>query len=248
MPQKSMDEITSVLLFTTCFTLTAAVLLLLSFNINHKRKILHRQQLLEKEYKTREQTIRQISRDLHDEIGSSLSGINLFAQMAEQQLQNNQFKTAEDFLQKIKKYSETVIEKTGDMVWMLQPENDTQEKILQRLLIFADSVTRAKRIELNYEISAGFLLPTNELLYRKNIYLICKEAINNSIKYSGCSMLTFLCKEKTITIADNGGGFDLPNVSTGHGLQNMQQRAIEAGVRLVIDAGLNKGTSVLVLL
>src|SRR5687767_13255311 len=99
MPQQRMDEITSVLLFTTCFTLTAAVILLLSFNINHKRKILHGRQLLEKEYKTREQTIRQISRDLHDEIGSSLSGINLFAQMAEQQLQNNQSKTAEEFLQ-----------------------------------------------------------------------------------------------------------------------------------------------------
>lgn len=241
-----MDEITSILLFTTCFTLTAAVLLLLSFNINHKRKILHRQQLLEKEYKTKEQTIRQISRDLHDEIGSSLSGINVFAQMAEQQLQNNQFKMAEDFLQKIKKYSETVIEKTGDMVWMLQPENDTQEKILQRLLVFADSVTKAKQIELSYEIASGFILPTNELLYHKNIYLICKEAINNSIKYSNCSRLIFLCKDKTITVADNGRGFDISAINSGHGLQNMQRRATEAGVHLVIDSALNKGTSILI--
>lgn len=80
-----MDEVTRILIFSVIFTLSAVILLLFSFTINRRRHIQHKKQLLEQEYKTREEALLHISRDLHDEIGSSLSGINLLTQLAMQQ-------------------------------------------------------------------------------------------------------------------------------------------------------------------
>ena len=216
------------------------------FMIKYRRRQLeHQTELFQNEQETREKTIRQISRDLHDEIGSSLSGISLFAQIAEQQLQNGQGIAAKDFLQKIKSYSDVVIEKTGDMIWMMQAENDTQDKLLQRLKAFAESLTKAKQIRLHFEADPAFTLPAHDLISRKNIYLICKEAINNAVKYSGCTSLTILFKQKTISISDNGSGFDIENLSSGHGLQNMQQRAKEANIHVDVHTKMGNDTTIL---
>jgi signal transduction histidine kinase len=238
---------TEVIVFLVAANLIVAGLAIFFFfvlRIQHKRKILHRQQLLAKEFKTREDTIRNISRDLHDEIGSSLSGINLFTQMAEQQLRDKNLPAAEEFLLTIKGYTEMVIEKTGDLVWMLQPENDTMEKMLQRLQSFGESVTRARSIQFTFTIASGFFLPVDELLFRKNIYLICKEAINNAVKYSDCRTLSIECKGNTILITDNGKGFDKTRISQGQGIQNMQQRAAESGISIALDSGLDRSTAV----
>ncbi|MBL7762326.1 MAG: histidine kinase dimerization/phosphoacceptor domain-containing protein, partial [Chitinophagaceae bacterium] len=79
-------EVSVFLIVANIIIVIAAVFFFLIIRIQQKRKRLYEKQLLEKEYKTREEAFLQISRDLHDEIGSSLSGINLFAQMAAKQL------------------------------------------------------------------------------------------------------------------------------------------------------------------
>ena len=94
-------------------------------------------------------------------------------------------------------------------------------------------------INLN-EATAGIKPP---LEARKNIYLICKEAINNAVKYSGASFLclSIYMEEKTlkIVIADNGTGFDSQTIKKGNGLENIEQRAAEmnAGLSIVTTPG-----------
>jgi len=216
--------------------------------IQQKRKILHRAQLLEKEYKTRTETIANISRDLHDEIGSSLSGISMFSQLALSQLEQDKQSAAAASLHNISQYTGAVIEKTGDMVWMLQPGNDTEARYFERLQHYAMNVTAARHITFSFTTDHSFKWPVQQLLYRKNIFLICKEAINNAVKYSGCTMLTINCTNKSISIGDNGTGFNEADITPGSGLRNMQHRASECGVTVKIDSATGKGTCIEILL
>jgi len=82
---------------------------------------------------------------------------------------------------------------------------------------------------------------------RRNIYLFCKEAINNLVKHSGASALDFLVSEEKnslqITIADNGCGFDAAKAINGNGLANMQKRADQINALLSVESANGQGTT-----
>jgi signal transduction histidine kinase len=80
-------------------------------------------------------------------------------------------------------------------------------------------------------------------------YLIFKEAVNNSAKYSEANLVTIEIKvengKKSLMIRDNGKGFDLSKTeSFGNGLTNMQKRAKKIGGRLSIQSQVDIGTSI----
>jgi signal transduction histidine kinase len=83
---------------------------------------------------------------------------------------------------------------------------------------------------------------------RRNIYLFCKEAINNAVKYSNATLLELTVKETNnnleFSVSDNGKGFDAVLVRRGNGLENMQKRADEIGAKLVLQSKENEGASV----
>jgi len=81
---------------------------------------------------------------------------------------------------------------------------------------------------------------------RQNIYLIFKEGINNSIKYSGCRNISLSVETDNrnyeITLRDDGSGFDEKNKYPGNGLNNMKKRAQESGMRLELESSVGHGT------
>jgi signal transduction histidine kinase len=86
--------------------------------------------------------------------------------------------------------------------------------------------------------------------HRKNIYLVCKEAINNAVKYSCGHVITiagrFVDQKLIFCVEDNGKGFPVNNVVKGNGLKNMQERANESKMQLSIKSTEGQGTTVLV--
>ena len=90
------------------------------------------------------------SQDLHDGIGASMSGINLLSQVAAEKLQHNKFEEAAEYLVKVKNYTQDVIEKLSDMVWIFNPQNDSIEKLLQRLKSFALSIAVSKNVQVHF--------------------------------------------------------------------------------------------------
>lgn len=84
---------------------------------------------------------------------------------------------------------------------------------------------------------------------RRNIYLLCKEAINNAVKYSGASLLNFevVVKDGIVEfmINDNGKGFDIVTAKKGNGIDNMRRRAREMGAKFVLKSHENQGVQVL---
>src|SRR5258705_3940279 len=118
-----------------------------------------------------------------------------------------------------------------DIVWAINPQNDTFEKMIRRLKNYATGIVASPGIHLHFESEKELEQINLGMQQRNNIYLICKEAINNAIKYSECSHLHFALRNYDhrfqVEIRDDGKGFDAQHAFEGNGLKNMQSRADE---------------------
>ena len=241
-----MDEVTRILIFTTVFTLSAAILVVLSFIISRRRQLHHRKQLLEKEYKTREDALLQISRDLHDDIGASLSGINMLTQLAQEQFKQPDNGTTYELLQKINGYTNEVIEKVSDMAWLLKPSQESILMLTEKLKTYSQATAGTKKIKVHFDTAPESLTKELSLQQRKAIYLISKEAINNAVKYSECKNIYYTIHSNgdmvSLIIRDDGKGFAEKNNPGGNGLQNMRARAEEIKAVIKINSETGKGT------
>jgi signal transduction histidine kinase len=83
---------------------------------------------------------------------------------------------------------------------------------------------------------------------RKHIYMLCKEAVNNAVKYSQGTEILFEVTSSgnilQLIVADNGKGFDIEHIKPGLGLESMYQRSRELGGKLTIHSSHGMGTSV----
>jgi len=190
-----------------------------------------------------------ISQDLHDEIGASMSGINLLSQMAVEKLQHDKPKEAAEYLFKVKNYTQDVIEKLSDMVWIFNPQNDSIEKLLVRLKSFAISLAASKNIKLHFKTDKGSEAINLTIRQRKTIYLVSKEAMNNTFKYADCNNIYYSLSTNgskcRLKIQDDGIGFINAEKTSGNGLRNMQARADEIGAKFNIQSQPGGGTIIL---
>jgi signal transduction histidine kinase len=243
-----MDEVTRIFIFAIAFSLSAVVLVLLSFIISRRRKLQHERQLLEKAFQTRTAALLQVSRDLHDDIGSSLSGINLLTHLAQEKLSEPFHTDTKELLQKINLYTNEVIEKVSDMAWLLKPDQESFSILINKINQFAVATCQSKDINFTSVDSQDSQTKHLTLPQRKAIYLISKEAINNAVKYAGCSTLLFdisgNLERCMVKISDNGRGFLEKDLVAGNGLMNMRARAEEVGAVLSIRSVPDVGTTV----
>lgn len=211
-------------------------------------------------YQTREEERLRMAQDLHDDIGATLSGVALFSQLAQDRLEphatlGGQAETAQ-YLAHISHHSKEAVEKMSDIIWATKSENDSFERLLARLRSYAAPLCGAQGIELRIcEIGDAALPDLSDVRRRKAVYLILKEAMSNSIKYSGGTHLTISVTavdegSTRITVSDDGRGFKPGEVSGlgGNGLHHMGTRAAEIGAQLSIQSAVSSGTEVTLLL
>lgn len=193
-----------------------------------------------------------ISQDLHDNIGSTLSSIAVYSEVAKIQGEKNGQQNMHELLEKISTTSNEMVTEMNDIVWAINPRNDSMEKIIQRMESFAKPLAAARNMRFNLQYEAAVLSLPLSMDKRKNFYLIFKEAVNNSIKYSGATGIVSAISVKDnnliLKVTDDGVGFNPEkemNVNksslTGNGLYNMQKRAQELHGTLDIQSGLNEG-------
>jgi signal transduction histidine kinase/ligand-binding sensor domain-containing protein len=198
-------------------------------------------------YQAEERLRGKIARDLHDEMGSTLTSINIMCKVAmEGEKAEPQVK---DYLQKIKDNSSRMLESIGDMVWVINPANDNFEKLMFRMKEFAAEMLEPLKINYHFKEEGILYSVQLNLEQRKEIYMIFKEAVTNAVKYSGTSELFVTLAEKngmlSMEIADSGIGFDPHSIMQGNGLKNMRARAAQIGAELYIEPGNSKGSRIL---
>ncbi len=187
-----------------------------------------------------------ISQDLHDEVASTLSGIRLYSEMAKQQLQNQNTEGTQRSLNVISSNANDMAQDMSDIIWAINPLNDSFKKLLQKLKGYATEISIAANMKFDCTITDQIPEERLTMQQRRNVYLICKEAINNAVKYSLAKNLMMVVERAnhavTIKIQDDGSGFDKTNGSPGNGLVNMKERAKEINAGLEINSYNHGGT------
>jgi two-component system, NarL family, sensor histidine kinase UhpB len=189
-----------------------------------------------------------ISRELHDDMGSTLSSISVYSEVAKNRAAKNENET--EVLQKIGNASRELIEKMSDIVWSLNPNNENFEQLKNRMMAFAAMMLTPKGILFQFEIDDEVKSTSIAPEQRKNIFLIYKEAINNIVKYSEATSVKVKVKVKenklSLEILDNGKGFDTNNVVAynGNGLKNMKARAAEIKALFNVTSAINEGVKI----
>jgi signal transduction histidine kinase/ligand-binding sensor domain-containing protein len=186
-----------------------------------------------------------VSRDLHDDMGSTLSTINILSSMAKAKLSTDIAKTAM-YLGKISDNSQRMMEAMDDIVWAIKPDNDTMQKLIARMREFATSVLEAKDIMFDFDADEALNDLKPDMEYRRDLFLLFKEAVNNAAKYSKSTTVSIrigIEKQRLILeIADNGIGFNLKTADSGNGLGNMHRRARALQGQLTMQSEQGKGT------
>lgn len=193
----------------------------------------------------REQRIRDgIARDLHDELSSTLSSINFFADAINSRKLDE--KENNRFLSLITKSSREAKEKVSDIVWVIHSENDDWENLILRCKRFAADMLDAQNIKHNFKAQDTFSgRPT--ITERKNIWLIFREILTNIARHAEADHVDIRFSLHSgnlqICIEDDGKGFDPEKIrSGGYGVQNIKERIEQLNGEYSLETKPGEGT------
>lgn len=184
-----------------------------------------------------------IASDLHDEIGSTLTSINILSNVSKQAMEE-QPQHAKELLQQISNQSKNIQQSMSDIVWSIRPDNEKIENLVVRIREYAAQTLEPLNIDTVIEADDALVERILPMQYRKDILLICKEAINNIARHSnaGSAKIVFSYSKKHISliIKDNG---KWKGDNSGTGSKTMKERAIGLGGLLTIATG-DTGTTI----
>ncbi len=190
-----------------------------------------------------------ISKDLHDDVGASLSSLQIYSTVATKSFKEQPEKTL-DMLQKITIQSKQVMENMNDIVWSMNINKTNPISLEAKVKNY--SVELLSSIEINFvcKIEVEIEQQLKSITAKRNILLIILEALNNIAKYSkatNASLEIFLQNKKMMMhIKDDGIGFDVLHKKQGNGIYNMQKRVEELGGNFDINATMNNGVIIII--
>jgi len=183
-----------------------------------------------------------IARDLHDNIGGQLSYIIYSLDGINHEDKEKRSEVAGSINQSVR----SVINSLRETIWAINDANIDAQDFSDKLKLFARNLFKHGKTKINFTENIKTKREMNSLV-GLNLYRICQEILNNAFKYANATevKIDLQCDEEKllIIIGDNGIGFDITHQNKEHyGLQNIKKRAIEFGISLKLETGINKGT------
>jgi signal transduction histidine kinase/ligand-binding sensor domain-containing protein len=187
-----------------------------------------------------------IATDLHDDIGANLTRIALLSEVARQR--HRTAAADDDPLASIATLSRESVGAMADIVWAISPARDRLGDLVSKMREHADETLSALDVRLTFPVVDGPQDDRIDLDVRRNLFLIFKEAINNAARHSACTAVDVAFGRDddsfTLTIHDNGRGFDPAAEPDGNGLINMRRRAARMGGTLDIATRPGAGATI----
>lgn len=192
-----------------------------------------------------EQLRENIAADLHDEVGASLTSVQILARIAQEDPDaNRRLEAHRSLITQIRQTTASLRE----IVWNIQPKNDNIGVLLAEMIRHAGEVLEQAGIDYRAEsddIPDKMILP---LQARQHLLRIYKESLNNLVKHSGAThaeiLLAYKAENLHLTVRDNGRGFNPENITQGNGLYNMSRRAKELNARFSLSSAAHSGTKI----
>jgi len=168
-----------------------------------------------------------ISADMHDDLGSELTRIVILSRIAKTKLQLP--KEKEKPINDIDQAAEGIVKKMNEIIWALNPTNDTLENLISYLQKYINDYLDVR--DLSGRVKMPDIIPELKVraAFRRNIFLIVKECLHNIHKHAKATRVDAeirISDDLEINIIENGVGFDMEKTRRfGNGLINMQKRA-----------------------
>lgn len=185
-----------------------------------------------------------IAADLHDEVGASLTSIQILAQVAHHSDPQRSHEALEKLPDQVRRTSASLRE----IVWNIQPKHDDLNLLISELTRYAGEVF--EKMDIQYTVQADDFpeSATFDLVARQHLLRIFKESLNNIAKHSRASRAAVLFKmekkDLVLTVRDDGQGFDTATIRHGNGLDNMQHRAGTVGGSFSLRSKTGEGTEI----
>jgi signal transduction histidine kinase/ligand-binding sensor domain-containing protein len=203
------------------------------------RRLKARLQSLEQERRVEEERVR-IARDLHDDLGASLTQASMMAE---------ELSDDWDGLPNLREQSSRLAERVrviardlDAVVWTVSPKNDRLSSLSEYLCHFADEYFRHSTVECRACAAPDIpALPLSPEL-RHHLFMIAKELLNNVIKHAQASRVELKTQVRDglfeLFVTDDGIGFSLDEAgrSSRNGLRNLRARVAELGGELEIES------------
>jgi signal transduction histidine kinase/ligand-binding sensor domain-containing protein len=209
---------------------------------------LEQQQTLERERM-------RIARDMHDEMGSKLTKISFLSEHA--RVDADATGPLADKIESIAQTSRELLQTMDEIVWVVNPHNDTLENLVAYLGHYAVEYFQNTQVECEIRLPPNIPHCPLSSEIRHNLFLTFEEALNNVLKHSQATQvkveMAIQGRQYELRIIDNGCGFSLtapaPAVPPrsgrgGNGLNNMRQRLAEIGGECLIDSRFGEGTTI----
>ncbi len=191
-----------------------------------------------------------IAKDLHDELGASLTQIALLGELIQKDSERGAPIT--QFAEKVYKIARATIKSVDEIVWAVNPRNDTLVQLVEYSAQFALDYCRSAGVRCRLTIPEN--IPDREMPphLRHALFLSTKEALTNALRHSQATEVELSFQitpdELTVVVADNGCGFAVPADTElplrGQGIQNMRERMAKLNGGCQIASIRGQGTTV----
>ncbi len=180
-----------------------------------------------------------IAQDLHDEVGSKLTHIQIYLNQLQQNLQEDETEAVKENSLKVNEIVRDTHFAISDLVWAINTTQSTMKNLINRLNDYADDLLRPSGIRYQFDVSSFKMEKELDPNLRQNILLFFKEAINNILKHTDSSVTK-------IKMFNANGNFNLEIInefetvkkhsfSGGRGIQHMKQRAKKIDGKVIVN-------------
>ena len=188
---------------------------------------------------TQEDTLRHVSRELHDEFGQILTAIGVMLQrLAKRGV------TPDDGLVEVQQITQNALNSVRTLSQTLQPVLLQEQGLLPTIAWYLPTVQRQTGLKIHYEPPPDF---TVDAAHGIHIFRILQEALNNVVRHAGVEeasvRLSATADTLTLEVEDHGGGMAISK-GPSMGLTGMRERAQIIKGKIEFKAGLQGGTVV----
>lgn len=214
------------------------------------RRLRRKLQALERQAALDQERAR-IAQDIHDDVGGSLTHVTLLSRLAQRDCAEPEKVRAH--VGEIAAATRSVTDALDEIVWAINPRNDTLPHLIDYLSKYAREFLRAADIKCVLDLPASRPAIVFSADVRHNVFLGVKEALNNAVRHAQAKTvkLTIACSDSAlaIEIEDDGRGFDrVAHEEGADGLLNIRQRFAAIGGESRIESRVGGGTQVRLIL
>jgi signal transduction histidine kinase len=188
-----------------------------------------------------------LARELHDAVSQTLFSANIIAEVLPRLWDRNQPEARKRLLE-LQQLTHGALAEMRTLLYELRPSVFKEAKLGELLKQLIQGISVRAQIPIDLVVEGDGLLPAEVQIV---FYRITQEALNNVIKHANPNhvevKLQYYPESVSLTISDDGCGFDPERVSPEHfGLSIMQERATTINAKLKLSSQPGKGTQVMV--